>query len=127
MKTMILMALLMQPMGAAAGAIPSPEVQSFANKLSFLAAIARRCDSALVVKGRAALGTGDCAEFERKLVPVMDEALRLYDQLRADAEAAERATSPGAKHAWTVFWNDVQAHLAAVEKTREHLKFLREP
>jgi hypothetical protein len=134
MNPIILIAVLVQTIVAAAGmspapgTIPPPELRTLVDRLSFLAALGQRCNARLETAGRAALGSRDCAEFERKVLTFMQtEMEQAKPALRAAARAADQAVTRTEQVEWEFFFHDFYRHYGAVEKALEHLKFLREP
>jgi putative SOS response-associated peptidase YedK len=116
----VLMGLV--PLAMAAPAEIPSAMRDQANQLSFLAALARRCDRALAVQGKAGLRTEACRDFERKAIPVL-ESLDKEAWLKA-AEAADASRSRVTKLEWEFFWRQVQTDWNTVAKTMDHLRFM---
>jgi hypothetical protein len=110
-------------LAAADDVVPS-ELRDVANQMSFLAAIARRCNTRLEVLGRDGLRSEPCLDFLRKWHEVYADWNRVEDIARAAARAADASSSQEVKWRWDFFWGQFKRDLDDVEKTMGHLKFL---
>jgi hypothetical protein len=104
------------------GEIPT-ELKTAVNHLSFLAAVARRCDTAPELRGKAGLQTKACRDFHAKVHPVLN-ALRAQDDLmRKTAREIDTTTSWTLKLEGHFFMRQFQADWDSISRTMDHMQF----
>ena len=124
-QIIIAFVLILYPVSSIAFEIPK-DIKLTANKISFLASLAKRCNISLEIQGKVGLADNDCVQFSNKMVPVMEEFVKKEELLLMIAKEVDESESFLEKRRFNSFFDEIQKNSGTIIKVRQHIDFLND-
>lgn len=122
-QIILILSLILASINSSAIEIPN-DLQVAIDKMSFLASIARRCNTALDIQGKDGLNDDDCVLYRKKLSPVMQEFLENEGAFVKLGEEADKSNSLIERQEVKNLVGKVDRYSDIIFKVNKHIEFL---
>lgn len=119
------LSLILWTTTAMADRIPiPPDVRAWANQLEFIAQEAQRCEIQLLILGRKGIIDEACVTFRQRFSTFNADQSK-FQRTEDLFSRVDASSDVWTKWTWNQLLDDMEAHMALISKTTDHMTFLQ--